>query len=168
MKEIWKDIAGYEGMYQVSTLGRVRSLDRRKTYESGVTRTYKGKILKGTLINGYPVVWLGKRAYRNVHRLVAETFIPNPEHKETVNHKDGVKTNNCVLNLEWNTLTENLQHAFSNGLMPAQPKPVIRSDGMVYTSISEAAQSIGVSPKKLQRVLKGQRKTMHGYGFTLL
>jgi len=169
MKEIWKDIEGYEGYYQVSTLGRVRSLDRVVIAKNGTAMPCKGRVLRAVLINGYPVAWLckdKKSRYRYVHRLVASAFIPNPENKPTVNHIDGVKTNNCVLNLEWNTFSENIAHAQKNGL--ALTKPVIRDDGVVFMSIAEAARSVDTTANKLQRVLGGQRKTVHGHGFEFL
>ena len=111
MEEIWKDIEGYEGRYQVSNLGRVRSLDQ--TYiqpnpHNGTLQkvTRKGKILKQSLCKpGYLFVELsaGNKEYthHDIHRLVAKAFIPNPENLEMVNHKDEDKTNNCVWNLEW-------------------------------------------------------------------
>lgn len=107
MKEIWKDIEGYEGLYQVSNLGRVKSF-------RGSTKFGKPKelILKPSLINsGYHVVTLyygnQKKRKFQVHRLVAETFIDNPEHLPCVNHKDENKLNNCVSNLEWCTYQYN-------------------------------------------------------------
>ena len=109
----WKDIQGYEGLYQVSNLGEVRSLK------------YKGrnniKILKGASDkDGYRRVALFdkekcRKEYR-IHRLVAEAFIPNPENKPQVNHIDGCKYNNIVQNLEWCTNQENHIHAWKTGL----------------------------------------------------
>lgn len=96
MIEEWKDIRGYEGRYQVSNLGRVRSLPRKTK-----TGFRKGMILVPMIDKfGYSLVNLSRKSYK-VHRLVAETFIENPQGLKCVNHKDENKTNNCVNNLEW-------------------------------------------------------------------
>ena len=116
MKEFWKDIVGYEGIYQVSNLGRVKSL------VTWCCNKYKKreKILKPALNTyGYPTVSLSKnklRKNKTIHRLVAENFIPNPNNYSQVNHKDGVKTNNKINNLEWVTGSENILHSYKNGL----------------------------------------------------
>lgn len=103
MQEIWKDIAGYEGLFQVSNLGRVKSLPRKN-----VT---KEKILNGgDNGDGYIRVSLSNKFYY-VHRLVADAFIPKIEGKDFVNHKDEVKSNNNVDNLEWCTNQENIIHS---------------------------------------------------------
>lgn len=115
--EIWMNIEGYEGMYQVSSLGRVRSLDRvvEVHTEQGIEeRAYKGRILaQRDDKDGYKRVTLsneGKHTTCQVHRLVAKAFIPNPEGKSEVNHKDMDKQNNELFNLEWNTRQENARH----------------------------------------------------------
>ena len=114
MKEIWKDIKGYEGIYQVSNIGKIISLPRNGTI-------LKKKKLKNILNNrGYLCVNLSKNNIQKknaIHRLVAETFIPNPDNLSQVNHKDGNKQNNCVENLEWCTCKENIQHARKTGLL---------------------------------------------------
>lgn len=121
MEEIWKDIPEYEGMYQISNFGRVKSLGRPYTNRLGHTRTLKERYM--TLVpntSGYlEFACCNNNVYKRfrVHRLVAMTFIPNPENKPQVNHIDGDKTNNRVDNLEWNTASENIQHAFDTGLM---------------------------------------------------
>lgn len=109
--EIWKDIKNYEGRYQVSNLGRVKRLPNGRGYNSK-------EIIKSTnrlSADGYVIITL-PNGERPLHRLVAETFILNPENKETVNHIDGVKTNNHLTNLEWATRTEQLNHSYKLGL----------------------------------------------------
>lgn len=108
MQETWKDIKGYEGLYQVSNLGRVKGLKRNKILKPGKD---KDGYLYVTLYNMY------KLKGQKVHRLVAQTFILNPENKPQVNHIDGNKQNNIVNNLEWCTRLENIEHAWKTGLM---------------------------------------------------
>ena len=116
--EQWKDIAGYEGMYQVSDMGQVRSLDRfddRGHKQKGRTLTQS--------INTYGYLCVkpsieGKKTLKYIHRLVLEAFIPNPDNRPQVNHMDGNKQNNHVSNLEWATAKENSQHAVDTGLSP--------------------------------------------------
>lgn len=120
MKEIWKDVKGYEGIYRVSNLGKVKSLKRKVNIQSGSQRTVNEKILKNQLYsNGYNFVKLSKdhvsQPY-SIHRLVGIAFIPNPQNKPCINHKNGIKTDNRVENLEWVTYSENHKHAFRNGL----------------------------------------------------
>lgn len=112
MKEIWKDIKGFEGAYQISNFGRVKSIQRRGRHRTGIrTISYTR--------DGYAKVRLifGKKdVTARVHRLVAEAFLPMVEGKNTVNHKDGNKLNNCVENLEWADRHEQMIHAYKNGL----------------------------------------------------
>ena len=117
MKEIWKDIKDFEGLYQVSNFGRVRSLSRLVNSRNG-KRTAQGKILfQNTYPNtGYKHVTLSKHSKckrYSVHRLVAETFIPNPDNLPCVNHKDETRTNNRVDNLEWCTYKYNSNYGTS-------------------------------------------------------
>lgn len=118
MEEIWKDIKGYEGSYQVSNLGRVRSLTRKVKTFNGV-RTSKGQILKPLKTNtGYYRVDLKqnqKNKYMSIHRLVAEAFILNPNNYPIINHKDNNPQNNCVDNLEWCTQSYNVKYAYKYG-----------------------------------------------------
>ena len=116
--EIWKDIQGYEGLYQVSNIGNIKSLDRT-VGENRTPYLKKGRILKAWKYNGYLCVNLcgeGKNVKLKVHRIVAETFIDNPKNKKEVNHINGNKTDNRVENLEWCSHKENIQHAFRTGL----------------------------------------------------
>lgn len=118
-REIWKDIDAYNGLYQVSDTGLVRSLDRT-VVGNGVDYIRKGKLMSltknsfGYLKVGFTVD--GKTKSISVHRIVAEAFILNPENKKCVNHKDGDKTNNHISNLEWCTYSENSIHANKTGL----------------------------------------------------
>lgn len=110
-KEIWKDIPGYEGLYQVSNLGRIKSM-KRYTKIPNAIRIEKEKILKLGKRNGYYVINLCKKNKRKsyqVHRLVAQAFIQNPKNKPYINHIDYDPTNNKVKNLEWCTQKENVE-----------------------------------------------------------
>lgn len=119
MEEVWKDIAEYEGLYQVSNMGRVKSLSRMKWsgLNGGCYVNTKEKILQGSVNDkGYKIVTLcGKQKY--IHRLVAIAFIPNPDRLPMINHKDEVKTNNKVENLEWCDSRYNINYGTRTGRM---------------------------------------------------
>lgn len=122
MKEVWKDIEGYEKMYQISNLGNVRSLDRLISHYSGKKRKWKGMILRPAIskATGYLSVVLnkkGKSKTGHIHVLVANHFLKRKHHHQCVNHLDSDKTNNVVSNLEWTTFKGNTQHAISNGFI---------------------------------------------------
>ncbi len=117
-KEIWKPIKGYEGFYEISSYGRVRSLDRTVYFKNKGKRDYKGKILKQKYHNGYAMVNLNKNKKMEtlyIHQLVASHFLEKSENK-VINHKDGVKSNNFYRNLEYVTSRENNLHARKMGL----------------------------------------------------
>ena len=123
--EQWKDVSGYEGYYQVSSLGRIRSLDRRVRLRD-LTRMCSGKVLKQTAVQlggiQYYQVSLSVKniiKHRLVHRLIAQTFIPNPKNKEQVNHIDFNGLNNRLENLEWTTPKENSRHSMHRYIPPA-------------------------------------------------
>lgn len=119
--EEWKNIKGYEGLYQINKKGQIRSLDRYATIKSGAQRIVKGKMKIASIRkDGYYSLILSKKGINKryvVHRLLAETFIPNPENKCCVNHIDGNKQNNELSNLEWCSHVENMKHAFKTKLI---------------------------------------------------
>lgn len=170
MEEIWKPIKDYEGLYEVSNLGRVKSLDRI-IMQRGFPKKLKGRILKGRLNRkGYITVILHSDGLPNtqkIHRLVALVFIKNPENKREVNHINGIKTDNRSENLEWNTTSENLTHAFKIGLKEGLKggkngrakltEDMVRSIKKELSSMTqvELAEKYGVSPVCISKIKLG-------------
>lgn len=148
----WRPIAGYEGHYEINNLGDVRSLDRVVDRPGrGDKVTKKGHLLKcNTTPKGYIRVQLtkdGKSKNWMVHRLVALTFLENPNNKPEVNHRDGIKGNNDARNLEWSSASENLQHAYDNEMRPCY---VVHCPDLDITTIgvrkmADALQERGVT-----------------------
>lgn len=153
MREVWKDVLGYEGLYQISDQGRVFSVRRgklRKLNDTG--RGYKQVAL----------LKQGSREHTLVHRLVAEAFIPNPENKPQINHINGDKSDNRVENLEWCTMSENLYHRHRVLNQPGcRSRPVVCTNtGEVYPSVKAAARALGVSRTGILRVCHKQQKAV--------
>lgn len=176
MKENWKDIPGFEGAYQVSTLGRIRSLDRTIVRGPSKRRGQHEAKLKGRTIrpvlrkDGYAVVSLGKGSpYNRVHRLVAEAFIPNPDGKPMINHINGNRSDNSVDNLEWCTNQENQIHAVKVLHRPQgahQNKPVkCVETGEIFENSMRAAKENKQVANRIRMVANGYygRKTCMGY-----
>lgn len=189
--EIWKDVAGYEGQYQVSSLGRVRSIDRI----TPCGRKLHGKIRKATLNkNGYYYVNLskgGKVKNVPVHRLVASAFIDNPNHHTTVNHINEAKTDNRATNLEWMPLEDNLRYG-THTERATKNKPDMSGDNhpnfgkrgaealthkgrVIGVSVSDpqkvvsfdtaatASRELGISSGQLCDAINGKAKSCGGY-----
>lgn len=172
MTEIWRDIPEYEGFYQASNLGRIRSLDRdlkcevkKRGYKFGYFK--KGRILKqGVQRGGYKVVSISvcaKRKVCTVHRLVAKAFLENPCNYREVNHKDGNKTNNAVENLEWCEHSDNIKHSYQTLGQERHHKPVRCIDtGIVYKSCKEASDLTGICTASINHAIHGITKTAGG------
>lgn len=177
--EIWKDIKDYEGMYQCSSYGRVRSLDRYVEEHNGKKQFRKGQIIKPRLNkNGYLQLALNKNSKRKmkyVHILIAETFLENNEKLETVNHKDGNKLNNNMDNLEWASYSENNQHAYSElnrsvtkeGAKPKTVYFIDTQDNSVkqFNSIKETTINVGLSHTQINRYIHSNKKWKGRYIF---
>lgn len=167
-----KFIPGFKNLYSVTEDGRVFSHIRNR-----FRKLFDDK-------KGYLTIRLqtenGTKSYR-VHRLVALTYIPNPGNKETVNHKDANKLNNCVSNLEWMSHQENMAHAYSNnlightkgkdhhfyGITPSYCKPVYcRQTGEKFESSSHAARNFRLDPSCVNKVLRGEKNHCRGYSFS--
>lgn len=163
MKEVWKNIEEYLN-YQVSNLGRVRSLNYNGTKETKV-------LTPGKCRNGYLKILLykdGIRETRLIHRLVAKVFILNIENKSHVNHKDGNKQNNCVDNLEWCSQSENVKHAIKKGLGHKPRYKVAQYDMYgnyikLWGNVKEITKALNIPQHYISKCANGVLKTSHGY-----
>lgn len=176
VEEIWKDIPGYPKEYLVSNLGRVKRLQ----FKCSRGRLYPTILSKVRVDqHGYCRVWVAK-SNRLLHRLVALAFIPNPLSKPDINHKNGIKTDNNLTNLEWVTESENSIHSykilgrkpsdyvFRKGSNHVMAKAIIQYDRngtkiAEWGSIVDAAQSLNKSKKNIHECLKGRSYTAYGY-----
>lgn len=181
-QEIWADISGWEGKYKVSNYGRVQSIERKDPLDHPVL----GRYLQLENASGYRRVSFCEEGIVTrylVHRLVATAFIPNPENKPCVNHKDGDRSNNHVWNLEWATHSENSQHAIDTGLsnpvkgltgiLNAKSKPVVQMDeaGVVikiWESANLAGLTLKIRPRSIGRVCYGEKIRTGGYKWKFL
>lgn len=174
-KEVWKDIPGYEGKYQASTLGKIRSLNYNNEKHCKIlspARNLKGYLQLNLRING-------QVRCKKVHRLVAETFIQNLQNRPQVNHINGVKDDNRVENLEWCTNLENTQHSwiFLNRKSPIKgkfgrlhhnsiPVKMYNINGNFireYESRTMAARELNLSSGHISEVVKNKRRQEGGY-----
>ena len=174
MKEIYKDIIGFEGSYQISNLSNVRSLDTYyKRYGSDVPIKRKGMILNQNNVQGYLRVNLSKnkisKSY-SVHRLVAIHFIPNPFNKPQVNHLNGIKNDNRIVNLKWATQSENMIHSYTSNLhkkesLRKKVKQFSLDNKYIEThlSIRIASDTTGISVSNISKACKYNTRTAGGY-----
>ena len=172
--EVWKDIKEYEGLYQVSNFGNVRSLTR---FTIGIRSKklcnilIKERILKPIISRGYLSTALHKnnKSYTHlIHRLVAQTFINNPDNKRTVNHINGIKTDNTLENLEWATDKENITHAIRTGLYTPKTNKKFEikveciETGIIYNSANVAGLLLNTSGSHIGECCKKIRKSANG------
>lgn len=179
-KEIWKDIEGYEKVYQISNLGRVKSLARWSNGNHFLKEKYLKTYLDKDLYERINLYEKGKVKHYFVHRLVAQAFIPNPNNLPQVNHIDENKTNNCVNNLEWCTVEYNNNYGTRTARATNSndyKKLALLNNKKIYgknlqsgeiihfNSIKEASEHLNTRSASIGRVLRGVRKTNNGWIF---
>lgn len=176
MEEIWKEIPGYEGLYEASNLGRVRSVDRIiEGHKENIfyNRHFGGRVLRYHYCRGYRVVSLSKEGRVQtipIHRCVCLTFLPNPEGLESVNHKSGDKDDNRVENLEWCTTQYNTWHSYHiNKRKPSGCKPVkCIETGIIYPSCMAAGRDLNMDNSAIADVANGIYQQNKGYHFAFV
>lgn len=162
--EVWKDIPELHGYYQISNLGRLKACERWIHYSDGRKRFRDESILSPTINSGYyrcQIKYNGVDFCEFVHRLVAQAFIPNPENKKDVNHKNGNKLDNRVENLEWCTRQENRQHALYTGLDTVAVRVHCVEDNLDFCSMNEAAAYYHVDDSTIRRHISEDGSPMH-------
>ncbi|MBR4486649.1 HNH endonuclease [bacterium] len=172
-KEIWKDIPEYEALYQVSNLGNIKSLDLIVIDKLGRKYVKKGKLLKQRIDKyGYNYVHLhknGNEKYKLVHRLVAEAFIPNPNNLPQVNHKNEIKTDNNIENLEFCDVKYNLNYGTRNEKVSKNKSKKIKQldkDGNlinIWLNSLEASKKLNIHSGNIRSCCRGELKTAGGY-----
>lgn len=161
MEEIWKPVVGYEDLYEVSNLGKVRSIDRIIVNNLGISKSLKGKILKESIERkGYVTIVLCRHnsiKRKSIHRLVAQAFLPNPFNYPQVNHKNEIKSDNRVENLEWCTCSYNVQYGSREGKQgKARSRKVYRykpNGNLIdtYSSTTDAGKKLGLPQNSISR-----------------
>lgn len=149
--EIWKDVIGYEGKYQVSSLGRIKGIDRYRTAKNDSRSFLRGRVLKSSLsMHGYECIGLTniKTKTLTVHRIVAKAFLPNIDNCPQINHINGIKTDNRVENLEWCSRQYNITHSIVNNLRKSRKGfPLLKlrifseSDAKCFLSLKQSGMS---------------------------
>ena len=166
--EEWRDIRGYEGLYQISNYGRVRSLDRVIMRKDGKPYPIKGKILQPNFNNSsnhYQVLLCNKgdESWKQVHRLVAEAFIPNPHGYDIVHHIDHNPSNNRVENLVWMSKEEHDAIHVDERKVTVYQYTLDGELVKVWNSAHEAARELGFSQGNITMCCQGKRRTHKGY-----
>lgn len=182
LDEEWMDIVGWDGYYKISNKSRIKRLPRKQTDSTGRIQNFREKIIKPTISQGYEHLSLNKNGqpYRyTMHRLMAIHFIPNPENKPEVNHKNGIRSDNELNNLEWSTSSEQKIHAFTklkrmiNGIAPDNSylgKPVncvdCKTKAVIkqFNTMNQAVlEGWAINPYSIAACCTGEYKKHNGY-----